>query len=392
MLNRKLVIIGMLAAASAAFAALAEEASKADAAKTEAPKPALPSMDELLGAWGLSLSGYLDASYMHANRTPADRVFDNEQNSFALDQAAITIAKQPKEGFGALVNVIAGRDAKVIHSSGLGTTEQVDLTQAYLQYATGPFTVIGGKFTTLAGAEVIAPTGNTQYSRSLLFGAEPFTHTGIRGTYAPLDTLSLIVGVNNGWDQADDLNKQKTLELGASYTPIKGLTLNAYDYYGNELACNTLNPTPCTPTPQNGKRNLFDFVGSYSPIDPLSFNLEYLYVSQDGFISLVDASTIKAKYQGIAAYVNYMIAEQWRISLRGEYFKDTDGFKFGVPDNKVKEATLTLAYLPTKSIELRAEMRADKVSNPTDTGIFMGSDGTLSKSLFTYAMQAIYKF
>lgn len=48
--------------------------------------------------------------------------------------------------------------------------------------------------------------------------------------------------------------------------------------------------------------------------------------------------------------------------------------------------------MPAKSVEIRGEVRADKVSNPTDTGLFLDSDGTLSKSLFTYAVQALYKF
>ena len=37
-----------------------------------------------------------------------------------------------------------------------------------------------GTTVTLAGAEVIAPTGNTNFSRSLLFFSEPLTHTDAR--------------------------------------------------------------------------------------------------------------------------------------------------------------------------------------------------------------------
>ena len=60
--------------------------------KADAAKPTLPSMDDLLNSWGLALSGYLDASYTHANRQKPllGRVFDTENNAFNLDQAAIT--------------------------------------------------------------------------------------------------------------------------------------------------------------------------------------------------------------------------------------------------------------------------------------------------------------
>src|SRR5205823_8247790 len=103
------------------------------------------------------------------------------------------------------------------------------------QYAHGPLTIIGGKCVTLAWAEVINSTQDTNYSRSILFGyAIPFSQTGARLTYAASDQLSLIVGVNSGWDQLQDANKQKTAELGVSYTPSKMFSLAVQGYSGVE--------------------------------------------------------------------------------------------------------------------------------------------------------------
>jgi len=45
-----------------------------------------------------------------------DPSFDLENNSFALRQFGLQVAKQPKEGFGGLVNITVGKDAQVIHS------------------------------------------------------------------------------------------------------------------------------------------------------------------------------------------------------------------------------------------------------------------------------------
>jgi len=39
---------------------------------------------------------------------------------------------------------------------------------------------MAGKFVTLAGSEVIWSPSNSNFSRSILFGAIPFTHTGVR--------------------------------------------------------------------------------------------------------------------------------------------------------------------------------------------------------------------
>jgi hypothetical protein len=394
MFKRKLIIAGILSAAALPGIVLAEDPPKAEAAK-----PALPSMDDLLNAWGISVTGYLDGSYTHANRQLVNgvltgRSFDQQTSAFNLDQAAITIAKQPKEGFGGVVNVIAGQDAKLIHSNGLGAADNpVDLTQAYLQYATGPFTIIGGKFVTLAGYEVIASPSNVNFSRSILFGQVPLTHTGVRGTWAVNDMVTLTLGLNNGWDQTVDQNKQKTIEAAVAVTPIKGLTITAIDYYGHEPATAGLVTTTPLPDNPSGKRNLFDLVASYSPIDPLTLGLEYMNESQDNFTDMGTGNLIKAKSQGVAGYVSYMFTEQWRLAFRAEYFKDNDGFRLGFDDTKYKEGTLTLAYLPTKSIELRAEARYDKASPPsTITGVWKNSDGTFSNSLTTVALQAIYKF
>src|SRR4051812_30802924 len=172
-------------------------------AQTAPAAPAAPTLDKVLEASGLSLSGYVDAAYSHADRDIeggfSPRVFDSQNNSFVLHQVGLQVAKQPKEGFGGLVNITAGRDAGIIRSFD-STDSTFDVTQAFAQYASGPLTIIAGKFTTLHGTEVIWSPSNNNFSRSILFGSVPFTHTGFRATYAPSDKISLIGGLNNGWD------------------------------------------------------------------------------------------------------------------------------------------------------------------------------------------------
>src|SRR5882757_3882550 len=165
------------------------------AADAPAAAPAGPKLSDVLDASGIAITGYVAASYYHSSGYSTFHQFDIEHDTFQLDQAGVTIAYQPKEGFGALVNVIGGEDARVINGAENGTNSTVNVTQAFVQYATGPLTVMAGKFVTLAGAEVIAPTGNTNFSRSLLFFSEPLTHTGIRAAFAATDTLTLIAGV-----------------------------------------------------------------------------------------------------------------------------------------------------------------------------------------------------
>ena len=369
-------------AVSAAFAA---------PATVLAQQARIPTLGQVLDASGLSVNGYIDAGYNWANRNVeagvqgrgvGPRVFDNQNNSFSLHQLGLTVAKQPKEGFGGLVNVTVGQDAQVIHSfpepSGAASgSSMFDITQGYLSYSKGSLTMIGGKFTTLAGSEVIASPGNNNVSRSILFGAVPFTHTGVRASWAPSDTFTVYGGLNNGWDQLQDTNRQKTLELGASFNPVKPLTMTLSAYIGNENV-----------GAANGERDLLDFVLNYAVNDGLSLGAELLTFKQD-----IPGGT-SAKYNGLALYGSSMLNAQWRASARVEYFDDKNGFHFNTVDGgggalgvKYYEGTLTLGYLPTKDVELRTEVRADKA----DQNVYVDG-GSTSKTLMTFALQGLYKF
>ncbi len=367
-------------AVSALFAAPATVLAQAK------PAPA-PTLDKVLEASGISVSGYIDAGYTHADRnieagipvgsiTPvAERVFDNQNNSFALHQFGLQVAKQPKEGFGGLVNITMGKDAQVIHSFPDSAASTFDVTQAFLQYAGGPLTLIAGKFVTLQGSEVIWSPTNVNASRSILFGAIPFTHTGVRATWALSDTVSLIAGVNNGWDQLTDQNKGKTVELGATLNPIKPLSITLSGYSGKEGV-----------SPAEGTRTSLNAVASYTIIDPLTVGLEVLSVSND--IPGAGGSTTKAKYTGVAGYVTYMFAPKFRGALRVESFDDKDGFHFGTTGTKYKEVTLTGAFLASDSFEARVEARRDSATKT----VFTDYAGAASKTMTSIALQGLYKF
>jgi hypothetical protein len=353
-----------------------------------APAPAAPTLDKVLEASGLSLSGYVDTAYQHANRNIeapnfSTRVFDSQNNSFVLHQVGLQMAKQPKEGFGGLVNITAGKDAQVIHSfpeNSAASNSLFDITQAYAQYAMGAFTLIAGKFTTLHGTEVIWSPSNANFSRSILFGSVPFTHTGVRGVYTMSDMVNFTVGVNNGWDQLQDANKGKTLELGTTVTPIKPLTISASYYGGQEPSATTL---------VNGRRDSFNLVGSYSPIEPLSLGLEYLRVQQKDAVLDGSGTPAKGKYSGFAGYVSYTFMPKLKATVRAETFDDKDRLRFGptAVATKYKEYTLTLAYLAADNFELRGEIRTDRANEAT-----FADDSNLSKTLTTFAVQALYKF
>ena len=335
---------------------------------------------DVLTASGITESGYVAASYFHSNGYNTYHQFDNKHDSFQLDQAALTIAFQPKEGFGALVSIAAGEDMKILNSAEGSNPNAFDIVQGYAQYATGPLTVIAGKYVTLAGAEVIAPTGNTNFSRSLLFFAEPLTHTGVRATYAASDTLNIVAGVNNGWNYSSlSTSGSKTAEMGVAWTPSKTFSLTAQAYVGKD-------PT------FDGQRILVDAVATYSATDALTFVVSYDWGKQEQHV----AGDPNLDWNGAALYTNYALNDQWRVSLRLEYLDDKEGFVSGIvgTPQKLKEGTLTFGYSPAKSFELRMEARYDKSDKATFVRT-LSTDATINpfaNNQTGFALQGVYRF
>ncbi len=325
------------------LAKLENQVSNADFTGTTGigEKAGLPTITLPSGLQGLGISGYADVSYIYnfaesdpdsivgtqngsVKRGNRGRVFDTEPNGFTPQAFELVLEKPTTDEMpiGFRTDLFFGDDAENIHSAGLGETpptstttnvaETFDLQQAYVT-AHAP---IGqgvdfkiGKFVTLLGAEVIESPANWNFSRSYMFGyAIPFTHTGVRVTYKANDAVSVIAGINNGWDDFQDTNGDKTIELGLLWAPTKTFSLAAQGYSGKEQIANY----PSPPSTTSGTRNLIDLVATYAATDQLSLVLNYDNGSQKN-ATLINASTGTAKWDGWAGYANYQINEQWRI-------------------------------------------------------------------------------
>src|SRR3979490_1172396 len=94
-----------------------EPAAPAAAAAAAPTQPAPGTLAGVFDASGITATGYVAGSYYHSNGYGTYHQFDNKHDSFQLDQAGLTIAFQPKEGFGALVNVAAGDDMKILNAA-----------------------------------------------------------------------------------------------------------------------------------------------------------------------------------------------------------------------------------------------------------------------------------
>lgn len=351
-----------------------------------------PTMGEVLKASGVTVSGYIDYSYNDLSTDQGSntyRSYDTERRGFNLQMVDLSVGYLPASGFGGFGELNYGSDAKTNAAAASSTADYTDVQQAYLQYASGPFTVMAGRYDTLAGAEVIQAPSNANFSRSFLFYTEPAFHTGVRASYAASDALKFTAGVNNGWN----VNKKSlkttvgtpaqsptgnTLELGVSGTPAKILSLSAAYYNGQESS------TPFgTALSKAGTRSLLDLVATINATDALSFVLSYDTGKQQYGATTTGGD---AKWNGTAGYANYKFSDMWRVSLRTESFSDKNGAATGTTQ-KLKETTLTVGYAPASSLELRAEYRKDK----SDKDVFTES-GSLKKTQNSLGLEALYKF
>jgi len=339
------------------------------------------------------ISGYVDGSYNYLQNSNKfisgtyDRVFDTNPNGITLQQAGMTLAYQPKQGFGGLITPVEGRDSIIFAPYGwfpnnTSQTFGIAIPQAFLQYAVGSLTFMGGNFIELAGAENIFSYNDTNFSRSILWGyAEPFTVMGLRVSYTPQDKLTLIGGINNGWDSIRDTSRQKTIELGASYTFNTIFSLAAYGYSGQQRIADRTSSGP------TGQRTLIDLIATLNVTEKLSFIANYDGAMQTQ-AALPSGEVAKAVWQGVAGYINYQFNDKWRTSLRGELFNDSDGYRTGVVQ-RWNEITLTVGYTLLKNFELRMESRHDF----SNVHSFVNKNGiSTSNSQQSYAIEAIAKF
>ena len=369
-----------IAIAAAVAAVLASYAGVASAQTAPAPAaPAAPSLGAVLAATpGLSISGYMAGSYTYFDTSSTLlRAYDNKTNGFSANQASATVAYLPSSGFGAQVNVIAGNDAKVLN----GNDSAFYLNNAFVQYANGGLTVMGGKFSSLAGYESTNPMNDSTVSRSILFwDMEPGALTGVRASYAVSPALTLIGGVNNGWVSPQPSNTSKTIELGASGSPNSMFSYMA-DYYRGQ--------SPLFGGSTNGVLQLLDLVGTFNVNSALTLGANVDLLSKDD-VPLASGGTGTGKANGLALYATYALTSEWGVAARGEYVDDKDGMVSGTNGtaNKLKELTLAVNYTPMKNVKLSAEVRQDK----SDTAIFAKKDGTPTTKQSSLELMAVYSF
>lgn len=341
----------------------------------------------------ISVNGFISASYSYNFNKPASglntlRVFDFDDNSIKLDVAELVIqkavAKPGDAGF--RVDATAGGSLpRVTASSGLfrdpatGKAEDFDLQQAFVSWIApvgNGLRLDAGKFVTPHGYELIEGYDgyNDNATRGFLFGyAVPFTHTGLKLTYAFSGQVAGSFLIVNGWDNVKDNNSSKTLGVSLALTPSPRVAVTANLISGPERTDNNSDP-----------RTVLDLVSVFKATDSVTLGLNFDYGSEKGAVAAGETAT----WWGVAGYFKTSLSPSFALAFRGEYFDDQDGARTGTAQ-QLKSLTLTPEFKLTPHLIFRSDLRVDF----SDKNIFEAKAGEEPKKQQpTILLNALYVF
>jgi hypothetical protein len=187
-------------------------------------------------------------------------------------------------------------------------------------------------------------------------------------SYGFTDALSASFHVVNGWDNAEDNNTGKCLGVSIGYAPAE-----VFSGYVNYMS------GPEQDNNNHDIRTLVDLIATIKPVKPLSIILNYDNGTEQ---NAVPSGT--AKWSGFAGIVKYDFNDKYSLSVRGESFDDTDGFRTGTKQ-KLTEVTVTPEIRFAGGLIVRPEYRHDS----SDKQSF---DNGTKKSQDTVALNAMYRW
>jgi hypothetical protein len=347
------------------------------------PVAAPPLFSDIL-ANAFASFGYTYNMNTPASRLNSYRVFDSDDNTFNVDVAELVlqkpVAKAGEAGFRMDLEV-GGAIPQKEQSYGLSVGQSADLQQAFLSYVApvgSGMRLDFGKFVTHMGSEVIEGYDgyNDNYTRSFLFNyAIPLTHTGIKASYAVNGALSGMLMLVNGWDNAKDNNRSKTLGAQIVLTPVPPVTLYL-NYLGGPEKADT-----------NGyARNTYDVIANWRVLKTFTLGVNGDY-GVEKRASLIDPGA-DAVWKGVAGYARLDVTSKLTLALRGETFHDLGGTRLGVAaPATLGECTFTPTYKVGDRFIVRSDLRFDRANAPlfAKNGGFSDKQTTVSTNIiFVY--------
>ncbi|MGZ5560816.1 MAG: porin [Methylobacter sp.] len=356
-------LIGFCGLMALNFAASADDATPAGLIQTLSGQDA--SSWTGLQPYGLNLGGWAAGGINYNTANPSDRSnglvsmtdrageFHLYQLNLFLEKAVI---KSSSWDVGGRFDFMFGTDTRYTQATGhwdMGLISQRDLRfydialpQAYVEI----FAPIGnglsgkfGHFYTIIGYESVASPQNFFTSHTYSFKSSPFTTTGALLSYALNEQWSVNFGAVTGADNfARDLGAISHMS-GLIWTNAKTGTTVSFSVMQGDVYKN-----------QNSELVYYSAIAQQN-LGKWRYVLQHDRGTQQNAI----APGQNAEWYSIVQYLTYQMTGAWGMGLRGEWFRDHNGFRYAAGAANYYAMTAGLNWKPNSWLMIRPEVRYD---------------------------------
>jgi hypothetical protein len=340
---------------------------------------------------GVNLGGWAAAGISHNTANPSDRSngpvsMTDRSNEFNLYQLDLFIEKAVTKAsawdVGGRFDFMFGTDTKYTQATGnwdMGLISQrnlrlydIALPQAYVEV----FAPIGnglsgkfGHFYTIIGYESVPSPLNFFSSHTYSFKSSPFTTTGALFSYAFNEQLGLNFGAVTGPDNFNrDLGAWSQMS-GLTWTNAKTGTTASFSVLSGDVNSH-----------QNSQLLYYSAIVQQD-LGKWHFVLQHDRGTQQNAI----AQGQNAEWYSIVQYLTYQATDTWGLGVRGEWFRDQNGFRYSAGEASYYDVTAGLNWKPQSWLMIRPEVRYDwsqAQTAPFDGGqrtnqFLLGIDGVI---------------
>jgi hypothetical protein len=364
---------------------------------------------------GIDVGGWIEQGITFNAQRPGDGFngpigLNDRDREYMLNQAWLYFVKPTKTDgcgwdLGGRVDVVYGEDWRFGQSVGL--EDRIDnhnqyygliLPQFYGEVAYNDLTVKFGHFATFSSYEVVPPPFNFFYSHSYLSMGyfDPVLVTGVQTEYKLNDRITLINGVNNGWQVFQDPTNTWDYLGGIKWaTEDKRATLSMMLDAGREIGFTGVH-----------ERTSLINVCTYRLNDRLQYASQYTVGQEDG--GSVVRPGRNAPWYGSEQMLIYKLNPKLSAGVRYEWVRDQEGSRIAGIGNLLEtdkgwlgqpgfagsfqDLSLGLNYRPNGNIVVRPELRWDWYDGPANPAGQLPFNDFQSRNQMTAAMDLLVTF
>jgi hypothetical protein len=351
-----------------------------------------------------TLSGYVDTSVSWSDTNAITPLWGRvayqntaKMDGFNLDVIGLTLEQPLDESdwaAGYHIDVLVGPDASFYSGiSPIATAGAANDTIGIKQAYVATRAPIGngldlklGVYDAIIGYEVFTNGANPNYSRSMAYNLEPFSHTGALASYQFNEMIGLSAGIAN---TSRSVLNDRPGTLGASsshFSYMAALAIVAPEsagvLSGATLYAGFLDGLAGNTSSQPDTVNYYVGAALPTPVDGLALGLAYDRVEDAPTgVAGIDADVI-------AAYASYQATDKLAVHGRIEYLSGDAGLLgYGAADDEeLLGLTATLDYSLWDNVITRLEGRWDQQLDDNPDAYGSGDD------VFTLTLNAIYNF